>query len=155
MTMRKTSSIYLKVLTIVSSIIGILAFAFAVTTYVRNQKLEENNRRRQEQFLTVTENLTNTLAEKEDRLRITTDRLERQADLLGNVETTLGKVEQRVDSIDQRVDTIHDRVTGNKADSEGSQANSVQNLYASPTAQNQASGARLAQSAALETIWSS
>lgn len=154
--MPKSSSIYLKVLTIVSSIIGILAFAFAVTTYLRNQKLEETNRKRQEQFLKVTEELTNTLAEKEDRLRVTTDRLERQANLLGNVETTLGKVEQRVDAINERVDTIHDRVTSDEAEIGGTQAGTVQNIYAGPTSsQNQAANARLAQSAALETIWSS
>ena len=100
---------YLKILSVVASIVGIIAFAFAVVTYVQNRNLEEARNQRTEAFVQATNKFTETLNQKEEELKTVTSSAQQQADRLDAVEKQLQTLASRVESGNALIERIASR----------------------------------------------
>jgi len=93
----------LRIIGVVSSIVGLVSFALFIVVNIRNHVLEQENKRRTEQFLRASERFTATLNSKESQLRKTTDRLEMQAKVIGDQTRLLQTLERKIDLLDAKL----------------------------------------------------
>lgn len=93
----------LRIIGVVSSIVGLVSFALFIVVNIRNHILEQENKRRTEQFLRASERFTATLNSKESQLRKTTDRLEMQSKVIGDQSRLLQTLERKIDQLDAKL----------------------------------------------------
>jgi len=89
----------LRIIGVVSSIVGLVSFALFIYVTVRNRVLEKDNRTRTQQFLAASDRFTATLNSREAQLRQTTDRLEMQAQKITEQSELLRSIEQRLQQL--------------------------------------------------------
>lgn len=83
---------WIRVLGIVSSIVGLIGFTFAIVTYVHNRQLIAAREKQEKLFMAATARFTKTLDEKNAELGGLSDKL------------------NHVDQLYAKVDAIHDRL---------------------------------------------
>lgn len=97
-----------KVLGIVSSIVGLVAFSFAIVTYVHNRMLVAKSEKQQKLFLAATNRFTKTLDEKNEDFQLLSEKLD------------------KIDRLYDKVDFIYSRMAQNSA---GTTAARLQAIY--------------------------
>lgn len=102
-----------KVLGIVSSIVGLIAFSFAIVTYVHNRVLIAQREKQQRLFLAATNRFTKTLEEKNEDFQLLSEKLD------------------KIDSLYAKVDAIHKQSIRNRTIyPEGSSRQFLDAIYA-------------------------